>query len=109
MSHRITVKTEITDRAAVERACKDHDWDYRVSGESRISFESGPLGGATLNLATGAVVGDTDFHSKAKVVEFGVAYSEALWMNRISEGGYLEQRSVLGDGTVRLVANVAVA
>lgn len=118
MSHKITIKTEITDKAAVERACKEKGWAYKIteSGPSasgkpgaRVSFESGPLGGATLNLKTGAITGDSDFHTKVKAVEFGVAYSEALWMNRIAEGGYLEERIVLNDGTIRLTASVAIA
>lgn len=108
MSHKITIKTEITDRAAIERACKTQGWDYRISAD-RVSFESGPLGRATLNLKTGAVTGDSDFHSQKAAVAFGVAYSEALWMNRIEEGGYLEERVVLNDGTIRLTASVAVA
>lgn len=108
MSHKITINTEITDQAAIERACKDHDWKYEINND-RVSFHGGPLIGAILNMKNGAVSGDSDLHSRKKAIEFGRAYSEALWMNRISEGGYLEERVVLGDGTIRLTANVAVA
>jgi len=108
MSHKITINTEITDQAAIERACKDHDWAYEIN-KDRVSFQGGPLRGATLNMKNGAISGDSDFHSKAAAVTFGIAYSEALWMNRISEGGYLEERVVLADGTIRLTGNVAVA
>jgi hypothetical protein len=109
VSHKITIKTEITDKAAVERACTEKGWEYEIASETRVSFETGPLRGARLDLRTGAITGDSDLHSKSKAIEFGVAYSEALWMNRISEGGYLEERTVLGDGTIRLTATVAVA
>lgn len=108
MSHKITINTEITDQAAIERACNDKDWAYKVNG-SRITFDGGPLRGASLNMKTGDFIGDSDFHSKESVVAFGIAYSEALWMNRIAQGGYLEERAVLGDGTIRLTASVAVA
>lgn len=109
MSHKITIKTEITDKAAVVRACEDKGWAYEIASETRVDFKTGPLGGARLELKTGAITGDSDFHSEGKAIEFSVAYSEALWMNRIAEGGYLEERVVLGDGTVRLTASVAVA
>jgi hypothetical protein len=108
MSHKITIKTEITNQAAIEKVCNDREWLYKISG-SRVAFDGGPLFGASLNMTTGAFVGDSDLHSKDAVLAFGVAYSEALWMNRIADGGYLEERTVLGDGTIRLTANVAVA
>lgn len=108
MSHKITINTEITDEAAVKRACSDHGWVCEVTN-GRVAFHGGPLNRATLNLKTGKITGDSDFHNKEAVVEFGIAYSEALWMNKIGEGGYLESREVLTDGTIRLTASVTVA
>lgn len=108
MSKRITIKTQFTDKAALQRACNDNDWAFKIQGD-RADIDGGPLRGATINLKTGDVTGDTDFHSEATANAFGMAYSEALWMNRISETGYLEGREVLEDGTVRLTAYVAVA
>lgn len=108
MSHKITIRTEITDEAAVRRACKERRWGCEVAN-SIVSFRTGPLARATLDLRTGAIVGDTDLHSQDAAEEFAAVYSEALWMNRIEEGGYLESREVLTDGTIRLTATVAVA
>lgn len=109
MSHRITVSAEVTDQQAAERACKDHDWKYRLSG-SQFLIQGGPLGGSFFNLKTGEFSGDSDLHAKPAIDAFLQAYSEAQWMNRIEqESGYLEERTVLQDGTIRLVANVMVA
>jgi hypothetical protein len=68
------------------------------------------MGGSSFNLKTGEFSGDSDLHPRATIDGFIQAYGEARWMNRIDEEhGYVEERTVLNDGTIRLVANVMVA
>lgn len=103
MSHRITVSTEIKDRAAAAKALQKKGWRFADEGtEYRIT--SGPMSGASIDFSTGLVVGDTDLHSKDQLGSLNQAYSEEVMLKRVeSECGTVEERVVLGDGTIRLI------
>lgn len=106
MSHRVTINTEFSDRRALERALKANNWSYSTLAR-RINIDQGPGAGGHVDLDTGKFHGDTDFHDVKKLGPLTQAYGEALWMNRIADdGGYLESRTVLQDGTIRLVGTV---
>src|SRR5262245_41578584 len=103
MSKRIVINTELTDKAALERALKYNDWAYEVQ-DTRLPIDSCPGAGSTIELKTGRLHGDSDWHSKTKLAPLIQAYGEALWRNRFSDNnGYLESRTILADGTIRLV------
>lgn len=76
MSHRITTKTQITDKNLAEKALKASGWSYNVDGRS-IYVTSGPMRNASINLATGGIVGDTDYHSKDSLGALRQQYSLA--------------------------------
>lgn len=107
MSHRITTKTEITDRELAINALQSKDWSFDERGDS-ITVTSGPMANATINLKSGVVSGDTDYTSREALTSLNQAYGEALCMREVEEqGGYCEEREVLDNGSVRLVMNVA--
>jgi hypothetical protein len=109
MSHRIVINTELNDQAALEVALKANDWTYEIVG-ARVRIHSGPGRGGTVELKTGKFHGDSDLHTPARMGPLLQAYAEALWMNRFADNnGYMESRTVLADGTVRLIGTVLVA
>lgn len=109
MSKRIVITTELTDRPALERACKANNWRYDVQG-TRLRIFDGPGAMGSIELKTGRFHGDSDLHTKEHMAPLIQAYGEALWMNRFNDNnGYLESRTVLQDGTIRLVGTVMVA
>lgn len=110
MSHRVTIKTEFTNRAALERALQANAWKYEAQQANRVAIYEGPGAHGWVDLANGKFHGDSDLHTLTRMAPLVQAYGEALWMNRIAEeNGYLESRSVLEDGTIRLVGTVMVA
>ena len=109
MSHRIVINTEFNDKAALERALKTSAWDYKVLGQ-KVRVDGGPCAGGTVDLKTGKFHGDSDFHSPERLSPLLQAYGEALWLNRFADnGGFMESRTVLQDGTIRLVGEVMMA
>lgn len=66
MSHRVTVKTAINDKQYATEALKEMGYSYRESG-NQLTITSGPMNRATLNLSTGEMVGDSDYHSEASL------------------------------------------
>lgn len=109
MSHRIVINTELNDKTALEAALNANDWKYEVAG-TRVRIHGGPGTGGSVELKTGKFHGDSDLHTPARMAPLLQAYGEALWMNRFAESnGYLESRTVLEDGTIRLIGTVMVA
>jgi hypothetical protein len=109
MSHRIVINTELNDKAALEVALKANDWPYEMVG-TRVRIQAGPGAGGSVELKTGKFHGDSDLHTPARMAPLLQAYGEALWMNRFADNnGYLESRTILEDGTIRLVGTVMVA
>lgn len=103
MSHRITLNAQLKDRKAAAQALKKKKWDFREE-DDRFQITTGPMARAFINFSTGAVEGDSDLHSKSQLGGLNQAYSEEMMLGRISdEGGLIEERLVLGDGTIRLV------
>ena len=106
MSHRVTINTEFSNKRALEKALQGNNWSYVVAGP-RVKIDQGPGAGGHVDLRTGKFHGDIDDHDVTKLMPLTQAYGEALWMNRIADdGGYLESRTVLQDGTIRLVGTV---
>lgn len=94
MSHKITTQTEITDRDLAISAIKTAGWSHRASGPSALTFTSGPMSGATLDLSNGVVSGDTDAHSRAALGSLRVYYGEQKLVAEIlKNGGYVDQES----------------
>ena len=109
MSHRITTKTKIMDLEIAKNALEKKGWQFEQSGQS-LHIKSGPMNRASINLTSGEVIGDTDWHKKDALESLNQAYGEALYEKEIAEqGGYVEERQELQNGDVRLVVNVSFA
>lgn len=108
MSHVITTNTEITKAEPAKAALEENGWDYQEL-DSRIQVRSGPLGGATIDLATGKIHGDTDYHDNKKLNALNAPYAKHMVMQDIQgRGGVIESNEVMSDGNLRIVAQVTV-
>jgi hypothetical protein len=102
MSHRITTKTEIKDRVLAEQALQLAGMAYQTEG-STIRITGGSLRGARLDLRTGTLTGDTDFHS-GHMDDLKRNYAEAKFTEQCAiEGQTIESREVLQNGDVKLL------
>jgi hypothetical protein len=103
MSRRITYKSQIKDRDLAITALTDLQVSYRDLGEDQIQITSGAMSRAIINLKTGEVVSDSDYHNHEDLGGLRQAYSEAdvrRVMNR--QGATQESRTVLANGDVKL-------
>ena len=103
MSHRITTKTKITNKDLAIDAIKMAGWSFQQSGNA-ITITSGPMNRARLDLRTGNISGDTDWHSKDTLGALRQNYSEAVVRQQCRKtGATVESREVMKDGKVRLI------
>lgn len=109
MSHRITTKTSIQDESVAKAALTKAGWSHTVSGKT-ITVTSGPMNGARINLTTGEVIGDTDYHSDSALQALNQGYSvEQVTASVLSKGGYIvEGPTTVGEDIV-LTARVSMA
>jgi len=105
MSHRVTTQTEIKDQALAIQALKAAKMDFTQSG-STIRITSGPIAGASINLTTGDVEGDTDQGHRRSDNSLGLLkrhYAEAKIQQECRiQGITIESRTVEKDGRIRL-------
>jgi hypothetical protein len=108
MSHRVTVQTEIKDRALAIEALKSVGVQYREQGEV-LHLTSGGYENATINLKSGQVLGDTDWgHNASKLGLLRQAYSEAKFRQEsFRQGVSITSRTVDKDGNVVLMCRMA--
>lgn len=107
MSRRITYSSQITDRDLAISALKIMDMSYQDIGQDRLQITSGPLNRATINLKTGEVESDTDFHSKDDLGGLRQAYSEAEVTRAINrEGAQIESRKITQAGDVKILCRM---
>lgn len=108
MSHRVTVQTEIKDRALAIEALKAAGVSYREQGEV-LHLTSGGYENTTLNLKTGAISGDTDYgHNAGKLGLLRQNYSEAAFRQEsFRQGISIQDRSVDKDGNIVLHCRTA--
>lgn len=91
MSHRVTTKSSMTDRAIIEGVCKRQGIGFSVSGTT-LQFTSGPLSRATLDLRTGNIQGDTDYHNETVLGSLRQAYSLDKVKYEHSKNGVMVER-----------------
>lgn len=104
MSHRVTTRTDITDQDLAVSALVAAGWTHQVQGRS-IFIKSGPMRNATLNLDTGEVVGDTDYHddSDESLGALKQHYGEAKAKLDLPKNGYhIVSRKIDTNGDVVL-------
>lgn len=103
MSHRLTIKTTITDREAAQTALKQMNIAYDTRGDT-IFLKSGVYNGTEINLKTGSVTsGDVDYARGIDNGKLGLLrqyYAEAkLKMEFAREGvQVLEREEAIVDG-----------
>lgn len=107
MSRRIENETNITDKEMAVRAIQLAGMEHQVQG-NHIYIKSGVLAGASLNLTTGVIAGDEDFHSEESLGMLRQYYSEAVFKRECSrQGTIIDQRQVNTDGDIVLMWHTA--
>jgi hypothetical protein len=103
MSRRVTFRSELKDRDLTIQALKSLNYSYTESGRDTLLITSGPMNRATINLKSGEVEGDSDFHSKGELGGLRQAYSEAEF-RRVTQrqGAVIESRDVLSNGQIKM-------
>ncbi len=102
MSHRITTKTEIKDKAIAIKACQASGWQYNERGES-LFITSGPMKGADVNFRTGEIGGDSDYVSRGDLGALSQPYAEAGLRDYAQKSGItISSRTVESNGDVVL-------
>jgi len=103
MSHRVTTKTQITDKEIAMSALKAKGWKFTERGDT-LSIEGGPMTGATINLKTGDVDGDTDYHSRDQLGSLSQAYGKEKYLNECNRQGItVESETVNEEGDIVLL------
>jgi len=103
MSHRTRHSTDIKDLNLATQTLKDAGWEYKKEG-STLRITSGPMRYSTIDLRTGIVTGDSDFHNRRTVGAFRQRYSEQrVRQEAVKSGATIESREVLQNGDIRFV------
>lgn len=107
MSRRVSFSSSIKDRDLAISALDALKYSYRAEGENVLSLTSGPLSRATIDLRTGDVVSDSDYHSRSDLGGLRQAYSEAEVRRVIQrQGSTIESRRVTDNGDVKLLVRM---
>lgn len=108
MSRRIFNKLNITDRELAKDALQLAGCDYREQG-STLRITSGSLEGATLDLETGEISGDSDFgHTAAKFGLLRQYYAEAqVRQDYAKNGTTVDEKQIDGEGNIVLMWHMA--
>lgn len=110
MSHRVTTQTEIKDKGIAIMALKKAGYSFSDEG-ANLRVTSGPMNRAIINLKTGEISGDTDYHSKSddSLGALKQFYAEAKYTAEVQKaGGEVVERSVekaTGDVVLRVRVN----
>ena len=104
MSHRVTTKTEITDRDLAIQALETIGWSYTEESNSVLRITSGPINRSALDLKTGDITGDFDWRNRNTPDSLRQHYSEQkVRQQAIKTGATIESRSVLENGDICLI------
>lgn len=108
MSHRVTYKSELRDRDLTIQALAAIGCSYRNEGATKLVAIGSPLDGATIDLSTGEIVGDTDFHTRDQLGVLRQHYSEAEFRRMaILQGVTVETRQVTQEQVIELYCTTA--
>jgi len=106
MSHRVTTETQIKDAALAEEVLRKEGMDFDRRGDV-IYITSGSLSGANIDLRTGNVSGDTDYHNKTTLGMLSQTYGESKYLQELAkQGGMVESREVDTNGNIILMCAV---
>lgn len=103
MSHRVTTKTEIKDKNLAVKAIQNAGMSYRDLGNNQLEITSGKLNRARINLATGEVVGDTDYHTEETLGMLRQGYAVVKYKEELTkQGAYVNSETTNEDGEIIL-------
>lgn len=106
MSHRISFKSEIKDHDLTVGALELLKYNYRKDSATKFTILDGPLRNATINLETGEVIGDTDWHNRDVLGGLRQAYSEVEIRRTLQrQGATIESRTVK-NGEVKILCRI---
>ncbi len=110
MSHRVTTQTSMNDLDIVRSAAKAQGISF-TEANGRVTFSSGPLSRASLDLKTGLISGDTDHgHTSDGLGALRQAYSEALFNREaLRNGSTVMERTVVTHNGVKGVVKLLVS
>lgn len=108
MSHRVTTQTEIKDKALAAKAIKDAGMTYVEDSDTLLRITSGPMVEATIDLKTGLVTGDTDYHhSRESLGMLKQLYGEAKYRKECAiQGIMIDERTVEKNGDIVLMCSM---
>jgi|SRR6185369_3357224 len=107
MSRRVSFSSSIKDRDLAIAALDSLKYSYRSEGDNILHLTSGPLSRATIDLRTGEVISDSDYHSRADLGGLRQAYSEAEVRRVIQrQGSTIESRKVNERGEVKMLVRM---
>lgn len=100
MSHRVTTKTEITDRELALAAFTAAGVQFKDNGNDQFRVTSGHYT-ADLNLKTGALSGDSDHFRGGAFDTLKQHYAEQKYMWELRKAGHsVESRQVEKNGDI---------
>lgn len=107
MSHRVDVKSEMTDRDILVKALEDLKWGYKADGDSiEIPHLTAYGITASVNVKTGEVIVD---HMKTRDIQkLKQTYAvTSVRQQALLRGDHIESETVLANGTIRLLVRSA--
>lgn len=107
MSRRVTFRSELKDRDLTIQALNALQYTYSEVVKDTLHITSGPMNRATINLKTGDVEGDSDWHTKGELGGLRQAYSEAEF-RRITQrqGAIIESRTAIDGGKIKILVRM---
>lgn len=104
MSKRIYNKADMKDRALAIQALQQAGMAFEESG-GVIYIQSGPMANSRIELATGEVVGDSDFgHTSESLGVLRLHYAEAkVRQDYAKTGTAIDSREVTSEGDIVLM------
>lgn len=100
MSHRVTTKTEITDRELALSALKSAGVTFRDLGNNKFTITASGVT-ADLNLATGEIGGDADHLRSGPFDTLKQHYAEQKYVWELRRQGHtVESRQVDAQGNI---------
>lgn len=91
MSHRVTVQSDMTDKSIAIAALTSANLSFTEQDNILYVQQGGGRQNFTINLKTGAIVGDSDYHKEAELGLLRQHYSLAKFMKEALDQGHQVQ------------------
>jgi hypothetical protein len=91
MSHRVTVQSEMTDKSIAIQALTNAKLSYTEQDNVLYVQNGGGRRDFSINLKTGAIVGDSDHHKASELGLLRQHYAHAKALKELTEQGHQVQ------------------